>query len=40
MECMKCKKTFEIEDLDLHNGSWLCRICEDETKETKETTKE
>lgn len=31
--CEMCEKFFNEFDLDLHNGMWLCRICEDDLKQ-------
>ena len=29
MKCEKCKKEFSTEELDIHNGEWLCHNCEE-----------
>ena len=29
-QCERCKGTFEYDELDLHNGEWLCFECEEE----------
>ena len=31
MKCEKCNKEFPEEELDLHNGDWLCHDCEEES---------
>lgn len=36
MICIKCKKQLPEEELDLHNGEWLCHDCEEnEQKEVQ-----
>lgn len=30
IRCDNCKWLFEEDDLDLHNGKMLCRVCEDD----------
>lgn len=29
-KCDICKKEFDIVDLELNEGKWYCRLCEDE----------
>lgn len=31
--CEKCKKLFDEYELDMHNGKFLCRECEEEDEE-------
>lgn len=32
-ECERCKFRYAEEDLDIYNGKWVCRNCEEEIKE-------
>jgi len=35
-KCWICKREFDEEDLDMVEGEWVCRKCEDIIKEVKE----
>ena len=31
-ECHRCKKVFDEDDVDLIDGDYYCRLCEDELR--------